>query len=1119
MTGKLHCQLLGTPLVTYAGTPLTDFISTKAQALLYYLASTGEQHSRDHLATLFWGHMPTPAARKNLTKALSNLRKMIGDTLVADRNSAKLRSECVTADLHTFHALLQHRSTATLGSIEPFPADRIWQADGLYRGLFLQDLMISDAPDFELWLEGMRAECRQVLLETLDWVAEQATAAAETETALALTDRALHHDPTWEVAHRRKMTLLARLGNSAQLLKQYEQCRAILAQELGVEPDVETTHLFQTLQAAQQPTPHNLPAATTPFVGREAELLALQSLLCGADCRLLTITGAGGVGKTRLALQLAEEYSKPHAVFDPQCTFPDGIYFLALTSLDHADTVIALLAEQLGFTFYDEGNVRQQLLDAMQHKRMLLVLDNVEHLVATADNQPAGWPEQATNEFLSLIVELLAGSPSVKFVMTSRTRLNMQGERLYSISGLHYPVQALISHEGSVSADDDFATLASIDREYSAIQLFVQSARRLQPQYVLLDQDWPAVVRICQLVEGMPLGILLAAAWMDIYTPAEIADEIGLSLDFLEADLPDLPPRQRSIRAAIDYSWRLLDPAEQRLFQRLSLFRGSFSRHAARQIAEATPHLLQSLVKKSLLQPIVHGRFLLHELLRQYATEIFAAEEEAYLQSRTRHSHYFADATTAWAAALKDERQQQTLKAMDLDSENLRIAWQWLVANGDDEGQLAMVNGLCQFYLWRGRYQEGMETVEPALQRLPFIQGENDPLTVRRLQLLLATWHGHFLRLLGRLDDAQTQLEAALAQLQDHEQDHGQPQEETIDLSSDLGGESAFIWLQLGNTLRETDRQRAQHCYTESLAAYRANDDPWGAANALAALGWLIQHWGAYPEASRIYEESLDLRQRLRDQRGIAGCLRALGGITLYQGNHREAEQLIRRSIAIHGEMDDQAGIAAGLGKLGETLTLLGQAEDAVDPLQESIGIYRTLGLQDDEMFAQAVLAHTWIHLGQYGTAAHHAQRAAAYFQRANARRGIAYTTLIEGWAQLAQSAWTPAEALLQQSATIYADIGQLDELGQAQALLGICAYHRGDHTQAQELYEQAQATATAIQAFMPLTLAHLLAKLLSYSPIERANPRPTPNSHQYTEFTAHPLVQNSNWFAALLAG
>ncbi|MCB0187738.1 MAG: AAA family ATPase, partial [Caldilineaceae bacterium] len=831
MAGSLHFSLLGDPQVTNNNVAVTGFISSKAQALLYYLAATGQPHSRDHLAALFWGHMSSAAARKNLTKALSNLRKLIGAVLITDHQNAALAAEAVALDLHAFHALLQRSPTSPAepdpNSLAHLPVDQVWRANELYRGPFLNNFVVRDAPEFELWMETMREECRRLLTVAVENAAEQALHAGALEQALALSERTLHHESTWEPAHRRLMTLLARLERVEEALAHYERCRHTLAQELGVEPAVETTQLYESLKAAHTPPPHNLPTATTRFVGRETELLALSTLLCSADCRLLTITGAGGVGKTRLALQLANQFTNPLTTHTFDCSFPHGIYFLSLTSLDSAETIIAMMAERLGFTFYVEGNSKKQLLDALQDRRTLLVLDNVEHLVdreaGTDDHQGRDVSPQPASALTALVTEMLVGSAHLKIVVTSRARLNMHGEHLFSLGGLHFPEQLGRRTERGTGGSSRLADLVT-DTEYSAVQLFIQCARRLQSDYVLLDEDWPVVVRICQLVQGMPLGILLAAAWLDIYTPAEIAEEINRSFDFLAADLPDLPLRQRSIRAAIDHSWRMLAPQEQHLFERLSIFRGSFSRRAAQQVTNATPHLLQSLVKKSLLQSMVQGRFALHELLRQYANERLDATSPAALDIGRRHSAYFAEATVAWTPALKDERQQQTLKAMETDSENLRVAWQWSIAQGHVEQLLAMVNGLSQFYVWRGRYQEGAEGIASAMARLPFFSKQDDPLPVAQLHVSLTIWHGLFLRLLGQIEQALQRCHEALAQLQ-----------RAPLITEEMRAEEGFAWLQLGHALRDRDRRAAQDAYERSLQAYRAINEAWGTANALDA--------------------------------------------------------------------------------------------------------------------------------------------------------------------------------------------------------------------------------------------------------------------------------------------
>ena len=1099
MRDTYHFTLLGHPQITHRGELLTGFISTKAQALLYYLAATGEAHSRDALATLFWGEMPTATARRNLTKALSNLRKLMGDALIADRQHVALALEsAIYVDLAEMYELLpfQVEDEAALAGVS--------QIVDLYQGEFLQAFFVKDAPEFETWASGVRAQLQADFLQALAAAAEYAVQIGNMDAALALTERELSVDPLRESAHRRKMLLLNRQGQSDAALSHYAQTRDLLAQELEIPPEPETEALYKQLQAVNNPPPHNLPTDVTLFVGRESELRTLTELLSAPDCRLLTITGPGGIGKTRLSLQVAAHFIRPASLTLPQQNFADGVYFISLTSSDTAENVVAALTDILGFTFYDEGNARQQLLDALQNRQVLLVLDNVEHLVAASEARAGMAHPPAPTSLTELVSDMLAISPHVEVLMTSRARLNIQGEHVFQLTGLSYP-PAKVEDPQRYSILINTTPLDPSDTDsvgqYSAVQLFLQSARRLQPNFSLAGENLASVIRICQLVQGMPLGILLATAWVDVLTPAEIAEEISRSLDFLEADLQDLPPRQRSIRAAIDHSWRMLAQDEQELFQKLSVFRGSFARRAAQQITDASLRTLQALVKKSLLQPVDQGRFMLHELLRQYAAEKLAQQPSVEEQIRQRHSHYFAAAVESWTVALKGARQQQALLEMEDDSENLRAAWQWLIAQGDCDRQWQMVDGLCQFYEWRGRYTEGATALDGALQRFQLMSNTGADADILQLQIALLSWQGIFHRHLGNAALAKAAMESALAKL-------ALP----ALADEDIAAAQAFALLHLGESLRESDRVEAQMRYEQSLDLYRAAGDAWGTANALAALGWLIQHLGRYGEARLLYQESLEIRHALHDQRGIASALRALGGVTLYQGRHIEAEVLIQRSVTICREMDDQAAIAGSLSRLGEVLALLGRFDEAIEPLLESAQIYHRLGLYDGEMFSYAVLGHTQIHAGDPIDAWGHAMRAHQHFQAVDSQRGIAYATLILGWAELARENFSQAQAHLQQSAAIYIEIGQLDELGQAQALLGHCAYSRNDLSHAREYCMGALQTAHAIQAFMPMALA-----LALHIRLLEADGKQNDAGVLRQPLATHPVVASSAWFTAVL--
>ncbi len=326
-------------------------------------------------------------------------------------------------------------------------------------------------------------------------------------------------------------------------------------------------------------------------------------------CRLLTLLGPGGSGKTRLALETAAGQLD---------NYSHGVWFASLAPLQSVDAIVPTVAEALGFRFYEEGDPRQQLLNYLRQKTLLLIMDNYEHLLTGA----------------GLVTEILKTAPGVKVLATSRTRLNVGGEHRFQITGMDFP---------------DLPPKASADAiQYSAVKLFLQGARRAQPNFELTGENLSGVIDVCRVVEGMPLAIRLAAAWVAILSPREIAAEIGQGIDFLETDLRDVPERQRSMRAVFDHSWKLLAEREREVFQGLSVFRASFTWEAAQRVTGALLQELRILVNKSLLQRAptpstslrTGGRYGMHELLRQYANERLEASGTASAV-RELHSEYY----------------------------------------------------------------------------------------------------------------------------------------------------------------------------------------------------------------------------------------------------------------------------------------------------------------------------------------------------------------------------------------------------------------------------------------------------------------------------------------------
>ncbi len=796
----------------------------------------------------------------------------------------------------------------------------------------------------------------------------------------------------------------------------------------------------------------NLPVPLTPFVGREAELAEIQERLGDPDCRLLTLVGPGGCGKTRLAVEAAT------AQID---NYPHGVFFVSLAPLDSIDSMVPTVAEALGFRFYEEGEPQQQLLDYLRQKRMLLILDNFEHLVEGA----------------GLVTEILQTAPEVKILATSRARLNVGGEHLFPVVGMHFPDEETIED----------AT------QYSAVKLFLSNVRRTQPSFEPTADELTEVVRICRLVEGMPLGILLAAAWAEMLTPLEIAAEISRGLDFLETDLRDVPERQRSMRAVFDHSWNLLTEREREVFQALSVFRGGFTRDAAQKVTGASLRELMALVHKSLLHRTARGRYDMHELLRVYAAEKLDGSSAAGDAARDRHSAYYVAALQRWEADLKGPRQQTALAEMDTEIENARAAWDWAVERGQVERLDQAMEGLCRFYSWRLRDSEGEAACRMAAKRLMGTASG----TERRVLARILAWQGTFSDYIGHKELANRLLQKSLALLEEAEL-----------AGQDVRPERAFILLQMGGIASDSDLEQGKRLYEQSLALYEGLGDRWSTANVLGKLAWNAGSLGTYDEAERLAKESLAIRRALGDQRGVAISLWCLAATALHQGQLEEAERLARESSVIWQDTGDRADISFGLSIVGVTVTRRGKFAEAEALCQESLAIDNDLGDRPALAWSNYSLGHTKVHLGRYDQARAHLQVSLALSRDIGMARVIGLSLHWLGCVALAGKAYAEAEVLLQESIAVYRELGQREDLSWALASLGVATRGLDQLPLAQRHIHEALRMAAETRAFYPLMFAVPATALLLADQGEKERA-----VELYALASCYAVVANSRWF------
>jgi predicted ATPase len=423
---------------------------------------------------------------------------------------------------------------------------------------------------------------------------------------------------------------------------------------------------------------HNLPKPTTAFVGREREIEEVCRLLEGRENRMVTILAQGGMGKTRLALEVA------------QCqieSYEHGVYFVALAPLHDSEQVVPAIAEALGFGFQSDGReAKAQVIDYLSKKQLLLVLDNYEHVIDAAN----------------LTSEILLAATGVKILVSSRQRLNQSGETVFPLRGMDFPLS-----ESAYNADD-----------YAAVKLFLQAARRVLPDMELMPEEYGIIARICKLVEGLPLGIVLAASWVSMLSLEEIASEIEKSIDFLENELKDLPERHHSIRAVLDYSWNLLNEPEQEAFMKLALFRGGFTRDAAEAVAGANLRSLMALLNKSLLRrDAMTGRYEMHSLLRQYAEAALKRNGLLETIAKAHRDYYLKMLMDLWQDySLVSPESVEKIAA---DDDNIHRAIYLAVEAGEMDALGDVVAALSQYYDLRGQHQEGARLLENLEAMLP----------------------------------------------------------------------------------------------------------------------------------------------------------------------------------------------------------------------------------------------------------------------------------------------------------------------------------------------------------------------------------------------------------------
>jgi predicted ATPase/DNA-binding SARP family transcriptional activator len=964
MTPVLTLHLLGPFHAQDRDQPLTTFATDKVRALLVYLAMEADiPHRRESLATLFYPDANDRLATDNLRKTLHRLRTALdhntptlSETLLTiTRTTIQLNGSALMLDAARFRQTVTNRLGKSRLSDDDM--ERLAAVVALYRGEFAAGLSVADAQPFEEWLLLQRLAFHQQALYVCDVLTTAYESRGQFVAAQGYARQALALEPWREEAHLHLIRLLASNGQKSEALAQFERCRQVLADEMGMDPSDEVLALVRQIRKGEFQPPslptslpprsrlHRFPAQFTSFVGREAELHTVVGQLCMPDCRLVTLVGAGGMGKTRLSVQVAQRL-----VQNDEVEFAEGLYFVDCSPLIRVEDVPSTIAMAVGLALQGGSSATEQVHAFLRAKSVLLVLDNVEQIIGCASD----------------VAALLAACPQVKLLVTSREPLHLRAEWRYELEGLET--------KGGI--------------ESKAAHLFLQRARQVVSTFTPSDDDVRAIQQIVEQVGGHPLAIELAATWLRFYECPAIAEEIAKGLDFLETNLRDVPARHRSIRVLFEHSWELLTPNEQKTLRHLSVLRGEWTLAQGTAVANGTPRELVKLSDKSLIRRTHAGRYAIDELIRQFALEQIHHEAERS-EVESRCVAFFLKGLARHQQALYGMEPQTAVSLLRADWVNIRQAWGMAIALRLWTVLEEAIRAYYMFVELTGLVADGLTDIQSLLAH---IQAEPDTLRLSAMaHIYVAEWFFQRAHYAQAHDHANAVL--ALPDRSDIARWRGYAW--YVRANSDLvQGRSietiltylaeATAWFTVGEeplgqakvlALHATIAQKqgvsatAIALHAQALAQFEQLHYPLGMMQTLSHMGVTYRRIADYEQALAHHLRCLELAERLNSPAELARHHNNIGVVYRALQAYDQAIDHFTRAMETDQLLGHQRGVAIEKGNLGLIYQAMYRYDEALAYYGESVEIARSIGLKGVEANYLGCRGELYAELGHFEVA------------------------------------------------------------------------------------------------------------------------------------------------------